>query len=94
MRLTFTTFRLTSVEILWNFITLALFKLDDINVDECVELLRRSPLLESLTLKKINRSSGIFPVSETSISCLHRHSLELARMGTVLLPSTTVNVRP
>ena len=45
-----TTFHLTSVDILWNFITLA--SLGDISVDKCVVLIRRSPLSESLTLKK------------------------------------------
>ena len=59
----------------WTFITVA--SLDAISV-ECIELLRWSPLLGSLTLIKVQPSSGIFPVSKTRISCPHLHSLELS----------------
>jgi hypothetical protein len=73
------TFPLASVDISWNFITVA--SLDEISVGECVEFLRRSPLLESLSLNRIKHSpSRIFPVSKTRIPCLHLHSLELLKI--------------
>ncbi|KIM37629.1 hypothetical protein M413DRAFT_30816 [Hebeloma cylindrosporum] len=77
-RLSLATFPLSSLDISWNFITVA--SLDDISVDGCIEFLRRSPLLEFLLLNGIKSSSGTFSASTTRISCLHLHSLELANI--------------
>ncbi|KIM42475.1 hypothetical protein M413DRAFT_134628 [Hebeloma cylindrosporum] len=71
-----TTFRLMSVDILWNNLTGAVLR--DMGVDECIELIRRSPLLEHLDLLWIKASSGIFPIPDTRISCSHLRSLGLS----------------
>jgi hypothetical protein len=69
---------LRCVDIIWNNLTVA--SVFDIGVDECVELIRRAPLLQTLRLRGINTSSGIFPVPNTRILHPHLHSLELSRI--------------
>jgi len=59
----------------WNNLTVA--SVYDIGVDECLELIRRAPLLETLTLQAINPSSGVVPIPNTRIVQPHLHSLEL-----------------
>jgi hypothetical protein len=63
------------VDIVWNNLTVAL--VGDIGVDECFELIRRAPLLESLTLKAINPSSNVFPIPNTRLVRPHLRTLEL-----------------
>lgn len=74
--LTLSNFSVHSVDILWSSITVA--SLRAIGIDECIELLRRSPHLESLALIEIRSSSGVFPIPDTRISCPHLQSLELS----------------
>jgi hypothetical protein len=62
-------------DIIWNNLTVA--SVYDLGVDECFELIRRAPLLETLTLQAINPSSDVFPIPNTRIIHLHLHSLEL-----------------
>jgi hypothetical protein len=66
---------LPCVNITWNNLTVA--SLYDIGVDECVELIRRAPLLQTLRLQEINTSSGGFPTPNKRIVHPHLHSLEL-----------------
>ncbi|KIM38268.1 hypothetical protein M413DRAFT_448001 [Hebeloma cylindrosporum] len=83
--LTLDSFRLISVDIAWNFITVASLK--TIPVDECFEFLRRCPVLESLTLTSVYfyRAGVTFPMPQTRISCLHLHSLELSMIDESVL---------
>ena len=67
------------VDIIWNNLTIA--SVDEIGDDECVELVRRAPLLESLSLRGIRASSGLFPFLITRIIRPHLHSLELSRIS-------------
>jgi len=67
------------VDIIWNNLTMA--SVDEIGDDECVELLRRAPLLENLSLRGIRASSGLFPFPITRIIRPHLHSLELSRIS-------------
>ena len=66
---------LPCVNITWNNLTVA--SVYDIGVDECIELIRRAPLLQTLRLQEIDTSSGVFPVPNTRIVHPHLHSLEL-----------------
>jgi hypothetical protein len=52
-------YRLRNVDIVWNCLTHV--ALESIAIDECLELMRRAPLLEALALLQIIRSSGAFP---------------------------------
>ena len=63
------------IDMVWNNLTMA--SVDDIGVDECVELIRRAPLLGTLKLYSINPSSNFFPIPSTRIVHPHIHSLEL-----------------
>ena len=72
--LTLTRVGLRCVDILWNNLTAA--SVNDIGLDDCLELIRRAPLLETLTLQTIN-SSDVFPIPDTRILHLHLHALEL-----------------
>jgi hypothetical protein len=63
-------YRLANIDIIWNHITSA--KLEDIGIDECFEFMRRTPLLETLTLLRIVPSSGhAFPIPTTRIVLPH-----------------------
>jgi hypothetical protein len=63
------------VDIIWNNLTVA--SVNDIGVDDCLELIRRAPLLETLRLEAINPSSDVFPIPSTRIVHPHLHALEL-----------------
>jgi hypothetical protein len=67
------------VDIIWNNLTTA--SVDEIGDDECVELVRRAPLLENLSLRGIRASSGLFPFPITRIIRPYLHSLELSRIS-------------
>jgi hypothetical protein len=69
---------LSCVDIIWNNLTVA--SIYYIGVDECVELIRRAPLLQTLRLRAINSPSGIFPLPNTRIVHPHLHSLELSHI--------------
>ena len=73
--LTLRTVGLPYVNILWDNLTVA--SVYNIGVDDCLELIRRAPLLETLTLQAINPSSDIFPIPNTRIVHFHLRSLEL-----------------
>jgi hypothetical protein len=73
--LTLLTVDLPYVDIVWNNLTVA--SVDDIGVDQCVELIRRAPLLNTLTLQRIKHSSDVFLIPNTRIVHPHLHSLEL-----------------
>jgi hypothetical protein len=75
IELTFAKYRLANVDIIWNRLTTA--SMEDIGVDECFELMRRAPLLETLELLRIIPSSGIFPIPTSRIVLLHLHRLEI-----------------
>ena len=70
---------LPHVDIIWNNLTAAF--VDKIGDDECVELIRRAPLLENLSLRKIRAFSGPFPFPNARIIRPHLHSLELSEIG-------------
>jgi hypothetical protein len=76
--LTLTRFGLPYVDIVWNNLTVA--SVHDIGIDECFELIRRAPLLETLTLEAINDSSSGFPIPNTRIILPHLHLLELSKI--------------
>ena len=63
------------VDIGWNNLTVVSVR--HIGVDECVELVRRAPRLEAITLEAIDGSSSIFPMSDTRIVHPHLRSLEI-----------------
>jgi len=73
MHLTLAKYRLANVDILWNRLTTATMK--HIAVDQCLELMRRAPLLEILSLFEIIRSSDIFPIPTARIVLPQLHSL-------------------
>jgi len=50
-------------------------------IDECFELIRRAPVLESLSLSMIYASSRFFPIPNTRIILPHLRSLELSRIA-------------
>ena len=52
----------------------------DIGIDECFELIRRAPFLETLRLQAINPSSSVFSIPDTRIICPHLHLLELSNL--------------
>jgi len=64
-RLILAKYRLRNVRIVWNCLTRA--SLEHIAVDECIELMRRAPLLKTLSLVGIIRSSGTFPAPPARI---------------------------
>ena len=66
------------VDIVWNNLTMA--SVSDISVDDCFELIRRAPLLETLRLESIDPSSSVLPISNTRVICPHLRSLELLRI--------------
>ena len=66
---------LPCVVIIWNNLTVA--SLSEIDVGDCVELIRRAPLLHTLRMREINSLSGIFPLPNTRIVHPHLHALEL-----------------
>jgi len=78
--LTLRKFDLSYVNILWDNLTVA--SIYNLGVDECFELIRRAPLLETLRLQLINPSSNIFTVPNTRIVHPHLHSLELSGIRT------------
>ena len=67
------------VDIIWDNLTIASVHI--IGADECVELIRRAPLLQTLRLRSTNSSSGIFPLPDTRIVHPHLRSLELSRIN-------------
>ena len=67
------------VGIVWNNLIVA--SIGEIGVDECFELIRRAPLLETLRLHAINPSSSVFPIPSTRIVRPHLHSLELSEIS-------------
>jgi len=69
---------LSYVDILWNNLTVA--SICRTRADECVELIRRAPLLEALTLQAVDSSSGVFPFPNTRIVRPHLRSLETSKM--------------
>jgi hypothetical protein len=73
--LTLANYRLANIDIVWNHLTTA--SMEDIGVDECFELMRRAPLLETLQLLRIIPSSGIFPIPTSRIVLPHLHWLEI-----------------
>ena len=70
---------LRDVDIIWNNLTVA--SVEEIGDDECVELIRRAPLLENLSLRRIHASSGLFPFPDTRITHPHLHSLKMLGIG-------------
>ena len=79
--LTLVAVRLPRVDITWHNLTVA--SVDYIGVDECFELIRRAPLLENLSLRRIYSSSSIFPIPNTRIVLPHLHSLELSELARI-----------
>jgi len=73
-----TTLPLIYVDILWDNLTTV--SLNDIGCDECIELIRRCPRLESINLQAITTSSGIFPTPNSRIPHSHLHSLGISRI--------------
>ena len=73
--LTLVDVHLGHVDIIWSNLTIA--SVDDIGDDECVELIRRAPLLENLSMGNIHASSGLFPFPETRIIRPHLHFLQI-----------------
>ena len=73
--LTLAKYWLANVDIVWNRLTTA--SMEDIGVDECFELMRRAALLETLELRRIISSSGIFPIPTSRIVLPHLHRLEI-----------------
>jgi len=70
---------LPCVDITWNNLTVA--SLYDIDVEECLELIRQAPFLQILRLQLINTSSGVFLVPNfTRIVHPHLRSLELRQI--------------
>ncbi|KIM47375.1 hypothetical protein M413DRAFT_439060 [Hebeloma cylindrosporum] len=69
--------RLPHIDIIWNDLTMA--SVDNIGVDDCLELIRRSPHLRTLALKSINPStpSDVFPIPAARIVHPRLHSLQL-----------------
>jgi len=65
---------LPSVDIIWNNLTVA--SVDGIGVHDCVELIRRAPVLQTLRLRAIKTSPSIFPLPNTRIVHPHIRSLE------------------
>jgi hypothetical protein len=63
------------VDIVWSNLTVA--SISDISVDDCLELIRRAPLLETLRLELIYPSSDVLPISNTRTVYPHLRSLEL-----------------
>jgi len=80
--LTLVAVRLPRVDITWHNLTVA--SVDYIGVDECFELIRRAPLLENLSLRRIYSSSSIFPIPNTRIILPHLHSLELSELARIV----------
>ena len=74
-RLKLAKYRLRNVDIVWNCLTHV--ALESIAVDECLELMRRAPLLEALALLQIIRSSGAFPAPATRIILPQLHRLAI-----------------
>ena len=66
------------VDITWNNLTLA--SVSRIDVGNCVELIRRAPLLQTLRIGNIDSLSGIFPLPNTRIVHPHLHSLKLLQI--------------
>ena len=63
------------------FDNLTVVTVDYIGIDECFELIRRAPVLETLSLSMIYASSRFFPIPNTRIILPHLRSLELSRMA-------------
>ena len=76
--LTLQTVGLQYVDIAWNNPTVA--SVYNIGIDECFELIRRAPLLETLRLQSINLSSSVFAIPSTRMICPHLHLLELSKI--------------
>lgn len=74
--LTLATFRLTCIDILWNNLTGVVMR--DMGVDECIEVIRRVPLLEHLELLWTKSSSDTFPIPDARISCSQLRLLGLS----------------
>jgi hypothetical protein len=72
--LTLMTVGLPYVDIVWNNLTMA--SVTEIRVDDCLELIRRAPLLETLKLESIHPSS-VLPISNTGVIYPRLRSLEL-----------------
>jgi len=66
------------VDITWNNLTVAsVFKID---VGDCVKLIRRAPLLQTLRMQAIHSHASSFPLPNTRIVHHRLHSLELLQM--------------
>ncbi|KIM47374.1 hypothetical protein M413DRAFT_439059 [Hebeloma cylindrosporum] len=65
------------VDIVWNNLTVA--SVGSMGVDNCLELIRRAPLLKILKLGAINPSSNVFPVPGPNARIVHPciHSLDV-----------------
>ena len=87
--LTLVTVGLSYVDIVWSNLTVT--SISSIAIDECFELIRRAPLLETLRLQNITRSSNIFPIPNTSIVHSRLHSLELLEILDESLVSGILN---
>ena len=75
MHLTLTKYNLANVDIFWNCLTRA--KLQYIAVDQYFELMRRAPLLETVSLFAVIHSSDIFPIPTARITLPQLRSLEI-----------------
>ena len=68
---------LPCIDIIWNNLTVA--SVSRIDVGDCVELIRRAPLLQTLRMREIDSLSGIFfPLPNTRIVHPRLHSLEIS----------------
>ena len=76
IHLTLAKYRLTNIDILWNRLTTV--TMSYIAVDQCLELMRRAPLLEILSLLEIIRSSDLFPIPTARIVIPQLHSLGIS----------------
>jgi hypothetical protein len=79
MRLVLAKYRLANVDIVWNRLTRT--SLQYIALDECFELLRRAPLLETLSLLEIIRASGAFPAPVARIILPRLRGLGIYRIS-------------
>ena len=75
MHLTLAKYYLANVDILWNCLTTA--TLEYIAVDQCLELMRRAPLLETLSLLRVIHPSDVFPIPTARITLPRLRALEI-----------------
>ena len=75
MHLTLARYYLANVDIFWNRLTTA--TLEYIAVDQCLELMRRAPLLEILSLIEVRDFSNVFPIPMARITLPQLLSLKI-----------------